>query len=243
MSTHGEVFFNASNYTRGNLTSTRRVDLSSRPPLYKEYPKLPRLVLPPPQAKTLSLDECLHKRRSVRRFADTPLSISQLSYVLWAVAGVQRRTGDFNFRPAPSAGALYPIETYIIVNNVESVPKGLYHYAIRPHTLEELRAGDLSQEIVNAAQGQRMHADAAVVFVWTAVFQRSLFRYHDRGYRYIFLDAGHIAQNLALTAVGLGLASCQVGAYIDDEVNKLIDVNGKDESVIYMSVVGRELVT
>lgn len=243
MSSFGESFFDSSNYTRAKLTSTPRVDLSSRPPLYKEYPKQPRLSLPPPQAETLSLDQCLHRRKSVRRFAARPLTISQLSYLLWAVAGIQRSIGDFHFRPAPSAGALYPIETYIIVNNVEGIPMGLYHYAIRPHALEELRVGDLGKEIVYAAQGQKMHADAAVVFIWTTIFQRTKFRYHDRGYRYIFLDAGHIAQNLALTAVGLGLGSCQVGAYIDDEVNKLIDVNGKDESVIYMSVVGWELVS
>jgi SagB-type dehydrogenase family enzyme len=243
MSTSGENFFDSSSYTRAKLASTPRVDLSSRPPLYKEYPKQPRLALPPPHAETVPLDQCLHLRRSIRRYAARSLTISQLSYLLWAVAGIQRSMGDFHFRPAPSAGALYPIETYIIVNNVDGIHKGLYHYAIRPHALEELRTGDLGKEIVYAAQGQKMHAEAAVVFIWTAIAQRSAFRYHDRAHRYIYLDAGHIAQNLALAAVGLGLGSCQVGAYIDDEVNNLIGVDGKEESVIYMSVVGWELVS
>ncbi len=166
------------------------------------------------------------------------MTSAQLSYLLWAIAGIQRSIGDFHFRPAPSAGALYPIETYLIVNNVDGISKGLYHYAIRPHALEELKTGDLGNDIVRVAQGQKMHAEAPVAFIWTAIFQRSKFRYHDRAYRYIYLDAGHIAQNLALTAVGLGLASCQVGAYFDDEVNSLIGVNGTEESVIYMSVVG-----
>ena len=240
MADSGDTFFQRTNSSRSKLASTPRVDPSARPPLYKEYPQQPRLALPPPQAETLTLDQCLHKRKSVRRFAVKPLTTSQLSYLLWAVAGIQRSMGDFHFRPAPSAGALYPIETYVIVNNVEGIPKGLYHYAIRSHALEELKTGDMSKEIVNAAQGQKMHADAAVVFIWTAVVQRSAFRYHDRAHRYIYLDAGHIAQNLALAAVGLGLGSCQVGAYFDDEVNRLIDVNGTDESVIYMSVVGWE---
>jgi SagB-type dehydrogenase family enzyme len=148
--------------------------------------------------------------------------------------------GEFHFRPAPSAGALYPIETYLIVNNVDGISQGLYHYAIRPHALEELKTADLRNDIVQVTQGQRMHAFAGAVIIWTAIFQRTKFRYHDRAYRLIYLDVGHIAQNLALTAVGLGLASCQVGAYFDDEVNSLIGVDGKEESVIYMSVVGWE---
>lgn len=234
----GDTFFQNTKYSRDNLASMRTFDPLPRPPLYKEYPEQPRIHLPPPHVETLSLDECLHQRKSVRRFAARPVSIAQLSYLLWAVAGIQRSMGDFHFRPAPSAGALYPIETYLIINNVDNISKGLYHYAVRSHALEELKISDFSNEIVRATQGQKMHAEAAVVFTWTAIFQRSTFRYHDRAYRYIFLDAGHIAQNLALAAVSLGLASCQVGACFDDEVNDLIGVDGKGESVIYMSVVG-----
>lgn len=234
----GDTFFQNTKYTRENVASLRTANISSRPPLYKEYPKQPRIALPPPQAETLSLDQCLRQRKSIRRYANKPLTSAQLSYILWAIAGIQRSMGDFHFRPAPSAGALYPIETYLIVNNVDAISKGLYHYAIRPHALEELKTGDLGNDIVRVTQGQKMHAEAPVAFIWTAIFQRSKFRYHDRAYRYIYLDAGHIAQNLALTAVGLGLASCQVGAYFDDEVNSLIGVNGTEESVIYMSVVG-----
>jgi SagB-type dehydrogenase family enzyme len=234
----GDTFFQNTKHNREDITSLRTSDISSRPPLYKEYPDKPRILLPPPQANTLSLDQCLHQRKSIRRYAARPLTTAQLSYLLWAVAGIQRSMGDFHFRPAPSAGALYPIETYLIVNNVDGISQGIYHYAIRPHALEELKLGDFRNDIVLATQGQRMHAFAGVVIIWTAIFQRSKFRYHDRAYRLIYLDAGHIAQNLALTAVGLGLASCQVGAYFDDEVNRLIGVNGTEESVIYMSVVG-----
>jgi len=236
----GESFFQNSKNTRESIATFRTSDISTRPPLYKEYRDKPRILLPPPQAETLSLDQCLHLRKSVRRYADKPVTIAQLSYLLWAVAGIQRSMGNFNFRPAPSAGALYPIETYLIVNNADGIDKGLYHYAIRPHALEELKLGDLRNDIVQATQGQKMHAEASIVFIWTAIFQRTRFRYHNRAYRFIYLDAGHIAQNLALTAVGLGLASCQVGAYFDDEVNNIIGVDGKEESVIYMSVVGWE---
>lgn len=234
----GDTFFRDTKYTRENFAQMRGAATDERPPLYKEYPGRPRQALPPPLKASTTLDEALHTRRSIRRYAATPLSQDRLSYLLWAVAGVQHRVGDFNFRPAPSAGALYPIETYVVLNNVEGMPQGVYHYAVRPHALEELRTGDLSRDVVRATMGQRMHADAPVVFIWTAIFQRSKFRYHDRAYRYIHLDAGHIAQNLALAAVGMGLVSCQVGAYFDDEVNALIGVDGTEESVVYMSVAG-----
>jgi SagB-type dehydrogenase family enzyme len=236
----GDTFFQNTKHTREYIASS---DISSRPPLYKEYQDRPRILLPPPHADTLSLDQCLHQRKSIRRYANKPLTTAQLSYLLWAIAGIQRSMGEFHFRPAPSAGALYPIETYLIVNNVDGISQGIYHYAIRPHALEELKLGDFRNDIVQATQGQRMHAFAGVVIIWTAIFQRSKFRYHDRAYRLIYLDAGHIAQNLALTAVGLGLASCQVGAYFDDEVNSLIGVDGTEESIIYMSVVGWEQTT
>ncbi|MDP2919326.1 MAG: SagB/ThcOx family dehydrogenase [Dehalococcoidia bacterium] len=233
----GDTFFKETKYSRENVSAMRSAT-TERPPLYKEYPDKTRLALPKASAETLSLDQAFRNRKSIRRYAPTPLTLGQLSYLLWATAGVQRTMGDFNFRPAPSAGALYPIETYVVVNNVEGLPKGLYHFAVRPHALEELKSGDFTRDVVRATMGQRMHADAAVVFIWTAIFQRSKFRYHDRAYRYIYLDAGHIAQNLALAAVGLGLGSCQVGAYFDDEINGLLGVDGTEESVIYMSVVG-----
>lgn len=234
----GDDFFRRTKYTRENVNAMRGGDPAVRPEPYKEYPSKPRIVLPPAYAETLTLNEALHKRKSIRRYAAKPLTTEQLSYLLWAIAGIQRTEGNFHFRPAPSAGALYPIETYVVVNNVADVPKGIYHYAIRPHALEELKSGDAGRDIVRATMGQRMHAEAPVAFIWTAIFQRSKFRYHDRAYRYIYLDAGHIAQNLALAAVGIGLASCQVGAYFDDEVNTLIGVDGTEESVIYMSVAG-----
>jgi len=238
MSGIGDTFFKDTKYTRDNFAQMRGAATDERPPLYKEYPDRPRQALPAPYETTLTLDEALHRRRSIRRYVPTPLPQDRLSYLLWATAGVQHTLGDFNFRAAPSAGALYPVETYLVLNRVEGLLQGVYHYAVRPHALEELKTGDLSRDVVRASMGQRMIADAPVVFIWTAVFQRSKFRYHDRAYRYIYLDVGHIAQNLALAAVGIGLASCQVGAYFDDEVNALIGVDGTEESVVYMSVAG-----
>jgi SagB-type dehydrogenase family enzyme len=114
----------------------------------------------------------------------------------------------------------------------------LYHYSIEAHTLEELKAGDFAEKMAHAALEQKMCVKAPVVMVWTAVFERSKWKYAQRAYRYVYLDAGHIAQSLALSATGIGLGSCQVGAFFDDEINRIIGVDGVEESVLYLSVVG-----
>ena len=176
--------------------------------------------------------------RSIRNFQDKPISKGQLAYLLWASTGIQRAEDGYEFRTAPSAGALYPIENYVIVNNVKSLEPGAYHYGIRAHQLEQLQQRDLRQQITAAALGQGMCATAAVVFIWTTVFERCKWKYGQRAYRYIYLDAGHIAENLALAAVSLNLGTCEIGALFDDHVNAIIGIDGTEESTICMAVVG-----
>ena len=210
-----------------------------QPELYKEYPDCEKIALPKPtEPATMSLDDVLRRRKSVREYTDGPLDKTRLSYLLWASTGIQRREHGYEFRTAPSAGALYPTETYLVVNNVDNVPQGVYHYSIRDHALDQMKVGAFRRNIAEAALGQAMCSDAPVVFIWTAVFQRMKWKYKQRAYRYVYLDAGHIAENLALAAVSLGLGTCQIGALLDDEVNAIIDVDGAEESVIYMTVVG-----
>ena len=234
----GTRFQNETKYIRGKMLGGK-LDLESRPSPYKEYPSSRKIALPDPEpAGNQVLADVLKRRRSVRSFSTKPLDLEQLSYLLWTSTGVQRKERGLEFRTAPSAGALYPIETYIVANNVESLAVGVYHYSIKLHLLEEVKLGDFTNDVAKAALGQGMCSKAAVVFVWTALFDRSKWKYKQRAYRYIYLDAGHIAQNLALAAVGLGLGSCQVGAFFDDEMNEVFDVDGVDESVIYLSVVG-----
>jgi len=212
---------------------------TARPEPYKTYPDSVKVVLPSLEADNhMTLDETLNERKSVRRFRAEPIPLAQLSYLIWASTGIQRTEQGYEFRTAPSAGALYPIETYIVANKVRDLEPGVYHYGIRNHELERVRSGDLRRPIVAAALGQEMCAEAAAVFVWTAMFARARWKYAQRAYRYIYLDAGHVAENLALAAVSLGLGACQIGALFDDEVNKLLDVDGAEESVVYMSVVG-----
>lgn len=218
------------------------LDFYNKPDTYKEYPKSQKIELPPIESLgTTSLYETLKSRKSIRKFSKEPITKEELSYILWASTGILRIEKGHEFRTAPSAGALYPIETYIITNNVKDLEKGLYHYSIKEHLLEELELGDLGGDIALAALGQKMCRESAAVFIWTAIFHRSKWKYKQRAYRYIYLDAGHIAENLALASCSLGLGSCQIGALYDDEVNKILNVDGTLESVIYMSVVGHPL--
>ncbi len=212
---------------------------TARPEPYKTYPDSAKVVLPSLQADNpMTLDEALSARKSVRRFRPEPIGLAQLGHLIWASTGIQRTEQGYEFRTAPSAGALYPIETYVIANRVRDLESGAYHYGIRNHELEQIGSGDMRRPIVAAALGQEMCAEAAAVFVWTAIFVRAKWKYAQRAYRYIYLDAGHIAENLALAAVSLGLGSCPIGALFDDDVNKLLGVDGTDESVVYMSVAG-----
>ncbi|MBM4024819.1 MAG: SagB/ThcOx family dehydrogenase [Planctomycetes bacterium] len=212
---------------------------NEQPELYKTYPDRARVTLPPFEpARPMTLHDALHQRRSVREFQSRPVSLGQLGYLLWTSTGIRRTEQGYEFRTAPSAGALYPIETYVVAHEVRGLEPGVYHYAIRERALEQIRTGNLRGPIAAAALGQGMCAEAPAVFIWTAVFARSKWKYGQRAYRYIYLDAGHITENLALAAVSLGLGTCQIGALFDDEVNRLLDVDGVAESVVYMSVVG-----
>ena len=211
----------------------------AKPALYKEYPEAQKIELPSfDPNQPMSLDRTLKQRKSVRDFQQQPISKDQLSYLLWASTGIQRIEDGYEFRTTPSAGALYPIETYVVVNDVRKLEAGVYHYSIKAHQLEQLKQGEFRQEITAAALGQGMCQTSAVVFVWSAVFERCKWKYGQRAYRYIYLDAGHIAENLALAAVSLNLGSCEIGALYDNQVNAILGIDGSEESVVCMAVVG-----
>ncbi|MHA2140510.1 MAG: SagB/ThcOx family dehydrogenase [Candidatus Thorarchaeota archaeon] len=235
----GDDFYQKSKYTRGSLPR-HRLDWSTKPPTYKRYDSVPKIQLPDPiVVGGAGLWEVLRIRRSRRAYTEEPLTLEHLSQLVWATQGVTARVSDYELRTAPSAGALYPIETYLSVNRVSDLDPGLYHYSAPKHELDFIKAGEFGREVSKGALDQKMTEKAAVVFIWSAVFSRSKWKYLQRAYRYVFLDAGHIAQNLALASEALGYGTCQIGAIYDDELNHLLDLDGKDESVIYLSTVSR----
>jgi SagB-type dehydrogenase family enzyme len=234
----GDLFQQETKYLRGKLPDGH-LDWRNEPETYKTYPGVPKVALEAPLSESgMPLWEAFKKRRSVRDFQEKILSKGALSQLLWASQGISKKLSGYELRTAPSAGALYPIETYLVLGNIEGIEPGIYHFDVKNHALDELRRGDLRPEAASAALEQKFMAGANIIFIWTAVFNRSKWKYRERAYRYVYLDAGHIAQNVALAAVGLGLGSCQIAALFDDEVNSLIQVDGIEESVVYMAIVG-----
>ncbi len=212
------------------------------PEPYKSYPEsTPRTKLPAADFGThADLWETIRRRRSVRDYSVAfALPLQALSALLWATQGITADAGHYQFRTAPSAGGLYPIETYLMARAVEGLTPGIYHFRPQAFDLEFIRPGNFSQALAQAALGQEMCADAQVAFIWTAVVARSKWKYRQRAYRYIYLDAGHIAQNLYLAGTALGLGVCAVGAFYDDQVNTLLELDGEEETVVYMASVGR----
>ena len=234
----GDDFQAETKYSR-NKSLGGNLDWANKPETYKSYPSSKTVQLPNQfKAATITFAEVLQKRKSIRTFSNQPLSKADLAFLLWASTGIQRTEHGYEFRTSPSAGALYPIETYIAANNLEDVERGIYHYNIKNHSLEEIRLGDFGDNLAHAALDQEMCADASVVFIWTAIFTRSKWKYSQRAYRYIYLDAGHVAENLALAAASITCGSCEVGAFFDDELNSIVGLDGTQESTICLSVVG-----
>ena len=236
----GDIFQRETKYQREKLPGGG-LDWGSKPDTYKRYGSVPKVKLSPPSFdKEISIWEVMRSRRSVREFREEPLSLDDLSQILWASQGVTRETQGIGLRTAPSAGALYPVETYLVINNVSELESGIYHYAVETQELELIKKGDFRNPVARAALDQEAAHFANVVFVWTAIFERSKWKYNQRAYRYVYLDAGHIAQNVALSAVALGLGSCQIAALYDEEANGMLGVDGINESTIYMTAVGKE---
>ena len=185
----------------------------------------------------LSVEKAIAKRRSERNFSRKPISLAELSHILFYSSGVTDK--HRGFRASPSAGATYPIEVYPVINNVEGLTTGIYRYLVDSHELELIREGDFRREMAQAALEQRMLVEANVVLVLSAIFVRTTRRYRERGHRYILLEAGHIAQNACLVATSMGLGTCAIGAFYDEDFNRLLGLDGKQESVIYLVSIGK----
>ena len=235
----GQQFQSLTKYKRGFLPSYGR-SLFNMPPPLKTYPDNRTIDLPKPETSGgPPLWEIIRERRSHRVFKSAPLSINEVGQLFWASQGITSERGGFGFRAAPSAGALYPTETYFLAARVEKMPAGLYHYNISKHAAELIKEGSLASELASAALDQDFIEKAPLTVIWTAIVARCAWKYLQRAYRYIYLDTAHIAQNLMLSATAMGLGTCGIGAFYDDEVNALIGVDGEAETVLYLCVVGK----
>lgn len=194
--------------------------------------------LPPPDGRGLPVETAIKNRRSVRHYSPEPLPLGALSQLLFAAQGTTGHMYGEPLRAAPSAGALYPFEIYVFAHNVEALARGLYHFAPNTHQLELIRAGDLRSLITQAALQQAAVGKADATFVLAAVFERTRRKYGERGFRYVYLEAGHISQNIYLQAVSLGLGSVAVGAFLDEGVNRLLGIDGQSQAAIYLHAVG-----
>ncbi len=203
---YGDKFQQLSKYDRETLKGNS-LDWNRKPPLYKQYPPdLERFELEKPdQQGGQPLYSIIQQRRSKRSYNKTAVQGGKLSQVLWAAQGITLATEYHQFRAAPSAGGLFPIETYCAINNVEGFKPGIYHYQVPYHTLVLIKEGSYGLDLARAALGQKMLRESAFNLVWSAMIERSKWKYEQRAYRYIYLDAGHIAQNAALAAVSCGL--------------------------------------
>lgn len=188
-----------------------------------------------------TLFDAINKRRSIRKYTKTSLSLEELSFLLWTTQGVKEKlTGGMSLRTVPSAGARHAFETYLVINNVSGLEPGLYHFHAYEHNLLCLAGNDaIGQTAMRACFNQKMVRESAVTFIWAAVADRMTWKYSQRAYRYLHLDAGHVCQNLYLSAMELDCGVCAIAAFDDDKMNELIGIRDDNMFVIYVASVGK----
>ncbi len=196
------------------------------------------IKLPSPNIQgKISLETAISKRRSVKRFKAQPLSLPQLSQLLWSAQGI---TGTGGKRAVPSAGATYPVEILVVIgaHGIEILAAGVYQYQVDDHSLRLHLSGDLRQKLADAALGQNSIAVCPVSIVVCALYPRTAYRYGRRGERYVHMEVGHVGQNVSLQAVALGLATVMVGAFEDEEVSKSLKIEEQIKP-LYIIPVGQ----
>jgi len=216
------------------------------PPIEKPFdPNRERIDLTPVDqlqtAVNVDLTKAISERISHRNFKDDPITLNELSYLLWATQGVRgERKGGSVLRTVPSAGCRHAFETYLCIFNVENIKSGIYRYLPLEHQLIlEKEEKELDRKIGAATLNQFFSGRCAVTFVWTAIPYRMEWRYGEASYKVIALDAGHVCQNLYLACAAIGAGTCAIAAYNQELMDSLIHVDGTDEFVIYLAPVGK----
>ena len=181
------------------------------------------IQLPAPNFKSnTSVEEAIQKRRSVREYSNEPLSLMEVSQILWAAQGITDKI--YGLRSAPSAGALYPLEVYLVAANVRDLPAGIYKNYLKDHSIKKIIEGDKRSAVSNAALRQDAIENSSVVIIITAVYERTSVKYGKRSERYVNMEVGHVGQNIYLQAVSLGLGTVMIGAFDDEALKKVLDL-------------------
>jgi SagB-type dehydrogenase family enzyme len=242
----GRKLLKATSWARAREIETDQKKGLPHPPLQKPAPEGALLLkLPDPHSITVanvSVAEAIATRRSHRRFTRDPLTLEELTFLLWATQGVQRviRDGVATLRTVPSAGARHPFETYLLVHRVTGLEPGLWRYLPLDHALVFLRADpDLPAKVTEGCLGQDFVGQGAVVFAWTVIPYRTEWRYSTFSHKVIAIDAGHLCQNLYLACAAIGAGTCAIGAYHQEKMDALLGVDGQDEFTIYLAPVGK----
>ncbi len=237
------------------MLRTRNENLSISPQAGGQVPQ-PPLELPMPQGAhviplkahdqiqlaDISLRTAVENRKTIRKYAESPLSLDELGYLLWVSQGVKHVSSrPSTARTVPSAGARHAFETLLLVNRVDGLTPGLYRYMAIENGLVDLKAiADIAGKITAACLGQPQVSGSAVTFIWVAVVERMFWRYVERGYRYLHLDAGHVCQNLALAAEQINSGICPIAAFDDQALNSVLGLDGEDQFVIYLAPLGKK---
>ena len=216
-----------------------------QPPLeLPAAPGLPIIDLPGPDEISIppvDLRTAIERRHSVRAYEKQPLSCAELSFLLWCTQGVRHMHGNLaTFRTVPSAGARHAFETYLLINEVEDLTPGLYRYFALSHRLQQVSSDPaLHIQVAHACLDQDFVMRCGVAFLWTAVPYRMTWRYGERGYRDLHLDAGHVCQNLYLAAEAVGCGVCAIAAFDDDLMDSILEIDGINQFLIYVATVGK----
>lgn len=204
-----------------------------------------RIALPRPETlemPSMDLRTAIEQRTSVRQYSGKALELAELSYLLWVTQGVKEVSArPVTMRTVPSAGARHAFETFVLVNRVEGLAPGLYRFLASEHALILVDdSNGLDEVLAHACFKQAMVAKAAVSFFWVAVVERMFWRYDERGYRYLHLDAGHVCQNLYLAGEALGCGTCAIAAFDDDLLNAALRLDGKEMFAVYAATTGKK---
>ena len=240
----GRTFMEQTRYE--HLTVSDQTQGLSAPPLEKAAPQDARTIpLPQPLDITvprMDIRNAIEKRRSVRHYSRDPLTIEELAYLCWCTQGiVDVKAPFYTLRNVPSAGGRHALETYLLINRVKGIQPGLYRYLSFSHDLVAIdTTSGVSDTIMSACLGQAFVRSAAVSFIWSAVIYRMAWRYSERAYRLVHLDAGHACQNLYLAAEQIGCGTCAIGAFDDQQIADVLKIDGEEEFVLYCATVGRK---